>query len=482
MKAIFGIVIIIGLTSLCDAQIQNQEWPQFRGINGSGVASETSKPPVVLDNTTLMWRTNLAGGVSSPVIWQEKLFITGFNKSSKELLTICIDSKNGKTLWSKVAVPDSLEKYHSISSPAAGSVTTDGERVISYFGSCGLFCYTNNGKLLWKYSITPDNYTYGSGTSPVLAGDKLILIRDFGSKPYITALNKKTGAVLWKTNFSTPSMGIGGHATPLISDNVIILHRLFAITGISAIDGTELWNYPVMSTGCTTPILSDNKIIIACWQNLGEEEQRGKLPDFNKLVKDFDENKNGTVSQSELPDNLIFYTRPELSDKEGASGSVKKFFGMFDHDQDKEINNQDWDASLKLLKDTWYKPTRLIALNLKNKERITEKDTLWKVEGNVPEVPSPICYKNRVYMVKDGGILTCVDTESGKVIYTTRIGNSGPYIASPVAANGFLYLFGYNGKGKILKAGDKFELAGSFDIRIIRHTCYNWEFDLCQNR
>ena len=67
--------------------------------------------------------------------------------------------------------------------------------------------------------------------------------------------------------------------------------------------------------------------------------------------------------------------------------------------------------------------------------------------------------------VKDGGIVTCVDPESGKVIYTIRIGNPGPYIASPVAANGFIYFSGYNGKMKIVKAGDKFEVAGEYDFK-----------------
>jgi outer membrane protein assembly factor BamB len=81
------------------------------------------------------------------------------------------------------------------------------------------------------------------------------------------------------------------------------------------------------------------------------------------------------------------------------------------------------------------------------------------------EVPSPIYYRKRAYMIKDGGFITCLNPETGNVLFQSRIGNPGPYLASPVAANGLLYIFGYNGKLKILKAGDELNIVGEHDFK-----------------
>jgi len=466
MKASVCLFLLMGLASIREAQTQDFQWPQFRGINGSGVAAETAIPPIILDSTTLAWRKELPKGVSSPVIWNDKLFVTGFNDSNNELSTICLDRKNGDILWSRAVKPDTVENSHSISSPAQSTAVTDGERIITYFGSCGLFCYDMQGQVLWKYPLACSNTIFGNGTSPVIAGDKLLLIRDFGPNPYLIALDKRTGGLVWKTHFKNPSrIGDVGQSIPCLINNIIIVHRAREVSGFSVKDGSLLWNFPILTSGVSSPIVAGDKVIAACWYNLSEEDQRGKLPGFDELIKNYDKNQNGSISSSELPEDLVIYQRPEIKDVANTTGTVKSFIGIFDKDDDGEIVRQEWDAGLDMLKEYFYQPAGLIALNPESSGDLTDVSVLWRVVDNLPEVPSPIFYKNRVYMVKDGGIITCVDPANGKVIYKMSLGNRGGYIASPIAANGFLYIFSYNGKLKILKAGDTFEIAGEYDFK-----------------
>jgi outer membrane protein assembly factor BamB len=465
MKTTAVFILLFSSAFLSSAQKQDEVWPQFRGLNGSGVALQSAKPPVVFNESNLLWKTLLPQGFSSPVIWKDKLFVTGFIESKKELQTVCLDRVKGEIIWSRSVLPDTIEKFHSISGPAQSTVVLDGERVVSYFGSCGLFCYDIDGNLLWKRQMPCNKATYGSATSPVITGDKLIFVYDIGAIPYILALNKKTGSEIWKTILKKPSIpNVGGHSVPCINNDIIYVHRVGEIAGFSVKDGSQLCNYKLLTEGVSSPIIAGNKVVTACWYNFSEENQRGKLPSFDELIKNYDKNQNGTISKTELPEELIFYSRPE-SDLDGTSRTVKSFFGSFDTNRDNEILKQEWNEGLKLLDEVYYVPAGLVAIDLKSRGELSDSSVLWRVPANIPEVPTAIFFKNRIYIVKDGGILTCVDPESGKVIYSTRIGNSGPYLASPIAANGFLYIFGFNGKMKVIKAGDKLEIAGQYDFK-----------------
>jgi outer membrane protein assembly factor BamB len=454
---------------VCNAQSQDQIWPQFRGLNGSGVAAESSRPPIVFEEGNLLWETALPPGVSSPIVWKDKLFITGFVERNKELRTICINRSDGKLLWCSIVKPDTIEKYSTaVGSPAQSTLTTDGERIIAYFGSCGFFCYDMHGKLQWKYPMQCNKGTYGSATSPVIAEDKLIFVCDVGSIRYLLALNKKDGSKVWKTNLPNSSIqsNTGGHSAPCIFSDKIFVHHLGSVSCFSIKDGSLLSRFQINTEGVSSPVIVGNKVVTACWFNFSEADQRGKLPSYDELVKKWDKDLNGKISKAEFPEDMILCQRPEIKDFEGGSPvRVKSLWGRyFDQNKDGEIVLEEWNASLEWV-NSFYKPSGLVAINMDNRGELSDNSILWRVEDNIPEVPSPIVYNNRIYMIKDGGILTCVNPESGKVIYSTRIGNPGPYIASPVAANGFIYIIGFNGRLKVVKAGDNLEIAGQYDFK-----------------
>src|SRR5438445_9885231 len=129
-----------------------QPWSQFRGPGGSGVADD-QKPPVQFGpDKNVKWKVPAPGGLSSPIVAGDKLVITAFEGG--KLYTIAYRRSDGKEAWRAEAPAKQIETYHKAEgSPAASTPATDGERIVSYFGSCGLFCYDASGKELWKFEM-----------------------------------------------------------------------------------------------------------------------------------------------------------------------------------------------------------------------------------------------------------------------------------------------------------------------------------------
>jgi outer membrane protein assembly factor BamB len=466
MKTISVLLFTLLFASSCTKQKTEQWWPQFRGPDGSGVASQNARPPVKFENENLLWKTDLPPGFSSPVVWDDKVILTGFVEDKMELSTICLNRKDGKILWQRSVFPDSLEQHHSISNPAQNTVATDGERVVAYFGSCGLICYDMNGEEQWKYPKPCPTYQYGNATSPVIEGNKLILIDDEGDDRYLLALDKTNGKEIWKTSFRLDTLsGQGGQATPCIYKDIIIVHRIGEVAAYSIKNGSYLWGYKILTEASGSPVMAGNKVLVNCWYNFSEESDRPGLPDYEILLQKYDSDKNGKISKNEFPVDMMFFQRPEITDIEKTSVPVRSFFDYFDENGDKEVDKKEWETTTNFIKTTFWKPSGLIAINSESRGQLNDSSILWRVSKHLSEVPSPIYYKGRAYMIKDGGFLTCINPETGKVLYQDRIGNPGPYLASPVASNGLLYLFGFNGKLTVVKAGDKLIIVTKHDFK-----------------
>jgi len=465
MKLVIYYLLFLLLATSCINNSREQWWPQFRGPNGSCIANENAKPPVKFEDKNLEWKTDLPLGFSSPVVWDNKIFLTGSIEDKKELLTICLNRKDGKILWQKSVFPDTLERYTSISNPATNTVVTDGERVIAYFASCGLICYNMEGKEQWKYPKRSTKYQNNNGTSPVIKGDKLIHLDDEGSDRYLLALDKKTGQVIWKTPYLlVPFPDQGGQTTPCVYNDIIVVHRVGEIAGYSVNDGSNIWNYQILTEAGGSPVMAGNKVVVGCWHNWGEDEELLKLPDYDDLIQKSDSNKNGRISISELPDNIMLFQRTEIKEISGTIAPLKEFFWMFDNNADKEFDREEW-AGIIAMKEFYEKPPRLIAINSESKGQLSDSALLWTVTKHIPDIPSPIFYNNRVYMIANGGFITCINPDAGNIVYQVRVENPGAYFATPVAANGLLYLFGYNGKLTIIKAGDELKIVAQHDFK-----------------
>src|SRR6266480_7630286 len=154
-------------------------WPQFRGPGGSGVA-DGQKPPVEFGpDKNVKWKVPVPGGLSSPIVAGDLLVLTAFDGG--KLYTIAYSRADGKEAWRTEAPAKSIEAFHKVEgSPAASTPATDGERIVSYFGSCGLYCYDLSGKELWRFEMPPavTLADFGTGVSPIIADGLVILDRE----------------------------------------------------------------------------------------------------------------------------------------------------------------------------------------------------------------------------------------------------------------------------------------------------------------
>ncbi|HMB28519.1 MAG TPA: PQQ-binding-like beta-propeller repeat protein, partial [Blastocatellia bacterium] len=212
-RAFLIILLVTVILSTFAGATQNSGkawWPQFRGPNSSGLGE--GKPPVNFGpDQNVLWKTAVGPGLSSPIIWEGRIFLTEFDRVSKRLATLCIDRRTGKILWRRAVSPEQIEKVHEISSPAGSTPATDGERVYVYFGSYGLVCYDLNGNQKWERRLPLPENPYGAVSSPIVAGE-LVALNHQGKDAYLLGVNRRDGRIVWKTD---RSMFQYGWSTPV---------------------------------------------------------------------------------------------------------------------------------------------------------------------------------------------------------------------------------------------------------------------------
>jgi outer membrane protein assembly factor BamB len=125
------------------------------------VASDSKYPDSLDPKSNLIWTATIRSGHSSPIVYGDRIYLTGV-QSDKRLFTLCLSS-DGKILWEKEATYKIAESIHRIGSLAQPTPVTDGDQVISFFGSCGMLCYSRDGELLWNHPMGPFNDDFGAG-------------------------------------------------------------------------------------------------------------------------------------------------------------------------------------------------------------------------------------------------------------------------------------------------------------------------------
>ncbi len=409
-------------------------WSQFRGPNASGVSGSAKPPTEFAPGTNQLWKTSVPSGMSSPCVWRDKIFLTGFEDG--KLLTLCYQRSNGNLLWKQAVTPEKLEEFHSTEgSPAASTVATDGKRVVSYFGSCGLICYDMNGKELWRHQLPTAETSagFGSGSSPVIVDGLVLVNRDQAVNCSLLAVDLKTGTKVWETARLDVAQSFG---TPIFwknnGANEVVMSGSFKLKGYDLKTGAERWSLAGMpSFTCTTPVIGDGVLLFAGWSP-GKEPGTG--PTWEGMAKPADKDNDGVVTLAEA-----------------TAGSFGSFFRAMDSDGDGKLTPEDFD----LLKAKMAKGENvLLAVKPGGKGELSESYVAWKQTRGLPYVPSPLFYEGRVYIVKDGGIISSYDAKSGATHYQQeRLNALGNYYSSPVAADGRIYVTSLDGKLTVLQAG-----------------------------
>jgi outer membrane protein assembly factor BamB len=238
-------------------------WPFFRGegsrgiAGGSGYPTEWNGP----SGTNIEWKIDITGvGKSSPVIWEDKLFITAAENKKCEVW--CINKKTGAVLWKQEASgipgePDVLPEMDSQGGLAVPTVATNGKQVCAVFANGNLVCLSPDGKLIWSKNIGVPKSSYGYSSSVIIYENLLILQFDSNEKISLMGFDIGTGELKWETPrkgravWSSPVLGnFGGQPTVIINGNP-------NVTGYEPVTGKELWAVDCMS-GDVAPSVAAN--------------------------------------------------------------------------------------------------------------------------------------------------------------------------------------------------------------------------------
>lgn len=412
MVCVKPMCMVLLAVSLGGAVSGESRWPQFRGPGAMGTAENPALPETWGPTENVAWKVPIAGmGWSCPVVWGDRIFLTtaisdgavekvkqglyfgGERKAPKAVHAwhvLCFDLETGKTLWDNTVhrgVPSHAR--HLKNSYASETALSDGERVYAYIGNVGLFTFDLDGKELWSRKWEPVRTRHGWGTaaSPVLHRDRVYLLNDNDEQSFLTALDKKTGEVIWKKDREEPS----NWSPPFVWENK---QRTEIVTTGSGkvrsynLDGEVLWTLGGLSSiTVTSPFAKDGLLYFG----------------------------SGYVGDRKKP---LFAVKP------GARGDISLGPG--------ETSNT------------------FIA---------------WCQKRAASYMPTPVLYRDRLYVLLDRGMLSCYDAKTGAAIYEKqRLGPSAQFTASPLAYNGKLFCFGERGETVVVEAGDTFKLLGRHEL------------------
>jgi outer membrane protein assembly factor BamB len=403
-------------------------WPQFRGPNATGVSREVAPLPTEIDPQQPLWKVPLAKGHSSPVVHSGRVYLTTLE--DQKLLTIALDADTGRRLWQREASYEKLESVHGVGSPATSSVAADGERVYSFFGSSGLNCYDLAGKALWSKRLGPFNNEFGAASSPVLAGDKLVMIQDHDTGSYLAAWNKLTGETAWQTERPNFRRNYG---TPVIwhvdgRDQVVVAGTAH-VTGYALATGELVWQVSgVCRVVSNTPVVGDGLLYVAATGG-GETPPQ---PSFEELLATKDRNKSDGLERDELP-----------------ASPIKSFFGQFDRDGGGSLDRQEYESIREIFS---IAQSAALAIRPGARGDATNSHVVWSYARSLPRNASPLLVGGALFMVNDGGILTSLDAKTGDVGRQGRLSGTGKYFSSPVAGDGKIYLLSDRGELSVVTA------------------------------
>jgi outer membrane protein assembly factor BamB len=422
-------------------------WPQFRGPNGSGLA-DGQRPPIELGpEKNVKWKIPVPSGLSSPVIVGSKLVITAFDDD--KLFTIAYNRADGKEAWRALAPAEKIEPFlKSDGSPAASTCATDGERVVSYFGSFGLICYDSTGKELWKFPMEMSQVggNFGTGASPIISDGAVIVVRDEAKDARIIAVDLASGKLRWERKRQSPV----SYCTPIVWDasptqarsasegsaggKQVVAAGHGRMVGYDLKTGAEKWFVAGMPSGCcASPVIAGGTLFFAGWSPGGPDDKENQMPTFDANLKQLDTDKDGSLSRAE------------------AEKAFAGFFDTQDTNKDGQITREEYDVILKFMADG---KSSAFALRSGGSGDVTSSHMLWQQTKGLPYIASAIVVRGQYVMIKDGGIVTAYDAQTGKEIYMQRAAAAGKYYASPVAANDAIYFTSLeDGTITVLKAG-----------------------------
>ena len=407
----FGLVVFATM-----APVMADNWPRWRGPDGTGVSTEKNLPLKWSASENVRWRVELPErGNSSPIVWDDRVFVTQAVSAENHRTLMCFDRANGKLLWQSGATYTEREQTQRDNPYCSATPVTDGERIIASFGSAGLNCYDFAGKELWHRDLGKMNHMFGSASSPIITGDLCVLNFGPDEKARLVAVNKRTGEIAWETQppkieVSEPPRGPGGPGGGFGSPGG---GRGFGRGGRGGGGGS--WSTPLL-------------IVVA-----GHEE----------LVIN-------------TPGSLVAYepkTGKELWLSKGLGSTV--------------YSSPVWGENTLVALSAGMGGGSAIAVKPGGSGDVTESQRVWRVERVKSGIGSGVIFDGYFYTLSQDGIAECTDLKSGASVWSERLqgsGSRGSSWSSLLLADGKIYAPNQGGDVFVLRAAPKFEVLATNSV------------------
>jgi len=424
------------------------DWSRFRGPNGQGIAADVALPAQFDLARDLRWKTPLPEGHSSPVLGRERIFLTGHERGA--LFTIALDRATGRELWRREAPRPREEPFHRINGPATPTPATDGENVYVFFGDFGLVAYDAEGTERWRRPLGPFAVPNGHGSSPILACGRLVLQLDQDRDAFLMALDPESGETLWRT--PRPE-AVHGYSTPVVfapegEPVQIVTTGSYMVESYLLETGERRW----WARGLTWQVkpsaaVVGDAIVVTGWAPGADAGERVELPPFEEAIATGDADGDGSVSEAEAV---------------AGGWRHKGGWALLDFDGDTLLDEREW--GFFRARRSAHNATLAIRPGGRSGD-VTGAAVLWSYEKAVPVVSSPLVWQGVAYTVKDGGILTALDLETGSVLKQGRLqGALDQYYASPILAGGKIYLLSEAGTLAAVAPGADWSLLGLTEL------------------
>ncbi|MCH2203013.1 MAG: PQQ-binding-like beta-propeller repeat protein [Fuerstiella sp.] len=214
--------VTAGILTVTLTIVQAADWQQFRGPRGSGISNEKNLPVTWGPDENITWKASLPGpGNSSPIVSTGRVFVACATDQGRNRGLHCFDRRDGSELWIQTVRYSEIAPTHTQNPYGASTPVADGQRVVIWHGTLGLYCYDFEGRGLWHTDLGEFSHVYGYASSPVIHDGKVILNFGPGNRTFMTAVDLNTGDILWQTEepggFSTRKPKIvGSFSTPVI--------------------------------------------------------------------------------------------------------------------------------------------------------------------------------------------------------------------------------------------------------------------------
>jgi hypothetical protein len=309
---------------LATATTMGADWTQFRGPGGLGKTAEKGLPVQWSAQKNIAWRTELPGpGTSSPIAIGNRVYVTCYSgygleagkgeMSELKRHLLCVNRADGQILWAKQFEPQLPEhayqgegSYHGYSS---STPTSDGKRLYVFFGKSGVFCFDLDGKELWHTSVGTGINGWGSGTSPLLYKNTVIINASIESGSLI-ALDKMSGKEVWRAG------GIGASwNTPVLTDvpegeTELVVSVQDKLIGLQPDTGKELWHAEGIHRYVCPSVVSQAGVVYAIGGGHTSLAVRaGGRGDVTQSHGLWRENKGSNVSSPIYHEGYLYWAR-----------------------------------------------------------------------------------------------------------------------------------------------------------------------------